>query len=150
MTYQGDFTLSGELLEQITAQGFEFLPELIRILLNAAMKAERQHYLGAAPYQHSPERIGHANGYKPKTMATRLGEITFQVPQVREGGFYPNALERLSREIHRRSCVVSIFPNEAACLRLISAVLVEQDEEWQVHGRVYLTIQEGGSPPSQS
>jgi len=395
MTYQDDFTLPNELLEQITAQGFEFLPELIRILLNTAMKAERQQYLRAAPYQHSPERTGHANGYKPKTMTTRLGEITFQVPQVREGGFYPNALEkglrseraltqalaemyvqgvstrkvsaiveqlcgasvsstqvsqaaarldetleawrnrplgeilylyldaryekvredgqvrdaavllavgvkpqgkrcilgvsvslseaeihwrtflqslvsrglsgvrliisddhaglkaarrsvfggipwqrcqfhwqqnagayvprqsmkaevaadirkifnapdraaaeaylaetvrkysmtaskladwlehnipdglsvfafpaahqrrlrttnvveRLNREIHRRSCVVSIFPNEASCLRLISAVLVEQDEEWQVHGRVYLTILEEGSPPSQS
>jgi transposase-like protein len=395
MTYQGDFTLTDELLEQITAQGFEFLPELIRILLNAAMKAERQQYLGAAPYQHSPERTGHANGYKPKTMATRLGPITFEVPQVREGGFYPNALEkglrseraltqtlaemyvkgvstrkvsaiveqlcgvnvsssqvsqaaarldetleawrnrplgeilylyldaryekvredgqvrdaavllavgvdqqgkrcilgisvslseaeihwrtflqslvsrglsgvrliisddhaglkaarkavfggipwqrcqfhlqqnagqhvprqsmkaevaadirkifnapdrttaeaylaetvrkysktaskladwleqnipegltvfafpaahqrrlrttnvveRLNREIHRRSSVVSIFPNEASCLRLISAVLIEQDEEWQVHGRMYLSIQEEGSPPSQS
>ena len=59
-------------------------------------------------------------------------------------------VERLNREIHRRSSVVSIFPNEASCLRLISAVLVEQDEEWQVHGRMYLTIQEEGSPPLQS
>jgi transposase-like protein len=61
-----------------------------------------------------------------------------------------NVVERLNREIHRRSSVVSIFPNEASCLRLISAVLVEQDEEWQVHGRMYLTIYEEGSPPPQS
>jgi putative transposase len=44
--------------------------------------------------QHNPERLGHANGYKPKTMRTRVGEITFAVPQVREGGFYPQALEK--------------------------------------------------------
>jgi len=58
------------------------------------MKAERQQYLGAAPYQHTTERHGHANGFKPKTVKTRLGEITFDVPQVRQGGFYPSALER--------------------------------------------------------
>jgi putative transposase len=44
--------------------------------------------------QHTQERAGHANGYKPKTMRTRVGEITFAVPQVREGGFYPQALEK--------------------------------------------------------
>jgi putative transposase len=44
--------------------------------------------------QRTSERDGHANGYKPKTMRTRVGEITFAVPQVREGGFYPQALEK--------------------------------------------------------
>lgn len=56
MTYQGDFTLPTELLEQIATSGFDKLPELIRIIVNAAMQAERQQYLGAAPYQRTPER----------------------------------------------------------------------------------------------
>jgi len=50
--------------------------------------------LQAGPYQHTEERRGYANGYKPKTMRTRIGDITFAVPQVREGGFYPEALEK--------------------------------------------------------
>jgi transposase-like protein len=50
--------------------------------------------LQAGPYQHTEERQGYANGYKPKTMRTRVGDITFAVPQVREGGFYPQALEK--------------------------------------------------------
>ncbi len=58
------------------------------------MQAERQQYLGAAPYQRTPERQGQANGYKPKTVKTRVGEITFDIPQVRQGGFYPEALEK--------------------------------------------------------
>jgi transposase-like protein len=41
--------------------------------------------------------VDHANGYKSKTVLTRLGELTFEVPQVRSGGFYPSALERGSR-----------------------------------------------------
>ena len=94
MTYQGDFTLPTELLEQIAANGFDKLPELIRVVVNLAMQAERQQYLGAAPYQRTPERQDQANGYKPKKVKTRLGEITFDVPQVREGGFYPGALEK--------------------------------------------------------
>jgi putative transposase len=89
MTYQPDFTVPGELLDQITEQGLDFIPELVRILVNAAMRAEREQYLGAGPYQRSSQRQGYANGYKDKTLKTRMGEITFAVAQVREGGFYP-------------------------------------------------------------
>ena len=94
MTYQKDFTLPTELLEQIAVEGLDVLPELIRIVINAAMQAERQSYLGAGFYERSAERRGHANGYKPKTLKTRVGEVRFDVPQVREGGFYPGALEK--------------------------------------------------------
>ena len=94
MTYREDFTLPAELVEQVQAHGLEVLPELIRVILNTAMQAERAEHLNAGPYQHVPERQGYANGYKPKTVRTRVGEITFAVPQVREGGFYPQALEK--------------------------------------------------------
>ncbi|MBN2148373.1 MAG: transposase, partial [Anaerolineales bacterium] len=57
-----------------------------------------------------------------------------------------NGLERTSREVHRRTRVVGIFPNEAACLRLVSAILMEIDDAWQA-GRVYLTFEEE-APPS--
>jgi transposase-like protein len=94
MTYREDFTLPAELMERVSKQGFDILPELIQVIINAAMQAERQQYLKAAPYQHTEERLGHANGYKPKTVHTRVGDITFSIPQVREGGFYPEALEK--------------------------------------------------------
>ena len=94
MTYREDFTLPAELMERVSKQGFDILPELIQAIINAAMQAERQQYLKAEPYQRTEEREGHANGYKPKTMQTRVGSITFSIPQVREGGFYPEALEK--------------------------------------------------------
>ncbi len=94
MTYRQDFTVPAELMEQVAEQGLDVLPELIRIMINAAMQAERSEYLQAEPYQHADERRGYANGYKPKTVRTRIGDITFAVPQVREGGFYPQALEK--------------------------------------------------------
>jgi transposase-like protein len=94
VTYRNDFTLPAELMEQVAEQGLAILPDLIRMVINAAMQAERSEYLQAEHYQHTPERTGHANGYKPKTLRTRIGDITFAVPQVREGGFYPQALEK--------------------------------------------------------
>ncbi len=94
MTYREDFTLPAELVEQVQQQGLEVLPELIRVIINTAMQAERAEHLNAEHYQHSPERSGYANGYKPKTVRTRVGDITFAIPQVREGGFYPEALEK--------------------------------------------------------
>ena len=94
MTYGEDFTLPAELVEQVQQQGLDILPELIRIILNHAMLAEREQHLHAEPYQRTVDREAHANGFKPKTMRSRVGNITFAVPQVREGGFYPQALEK--------------------------------------------------------
>ena len=64
------------------------------MLVNMAMQVERQKHLGAGPYERTPSHQGYANGYKPKTVQTRIGNITFEVPQVREGDFYPGALEK--------------------------------------------------------
>lgn len=123
MTYQGNFTLPKELLTEITEQGLDYLPELIRIVVNAAMQAERQQHLGAAPYQHSSERTGHANGYKPKTLATRLGEITFDIPQVREGGFYPSALEKGLRSERALHLALAEMYVQGVSTRKVSAII---------------------------
>jgi transposase-like protein len=52
-----------------------------------------------------------------------------------------NGLERLNQEIKRRTRVVRIFPNREACLRLVTALAVEQSEEW-LTGRRYLDMEE--------
>ena len=90
MTHQNDYTFAEELVEK----GLDGLPEMMRMLINQAMQAERSKFLQADEYERTEERKGHANGFKPKTVKTRIGEITFAVPQVREGGFYPSALEK--------------------------------------------------------
>jgi len=51
-----------------------------------------------------------------------------------------NYLERLSQEIKRRTRIVRVFPNEQACQRLISAILMETNDEWE-YGRIYLRME---------
>ena len=50
-----------------------------------------------------------------------------------------NSLERLNREIRRRSRVATLFPNGASCLRLVSAVVMEISDDWQT-GRTYIRL----------
>lgn len=90
-----NFNAFEEAIQLLTQQGPEALADAFRILLNHAMQAERSQALSAQPYQRTPDRKGHANGFKPKSLNTRLGTIEFAIPQVRgEVDFYPSALEK--------------------------------------------------------
>lgn len=87
-----------ELLQLLSAEGTQAIPQIIRTLLNESMLLERAAALEAAPYERTCARKGYANGFKPKTIHTPLGSICVDVPQVRgEIDFYPSALEKHSR-----------------------------------------------------
>ena len=123
MTYQHNYTLPNELLELITEQGFDALPELLRIVINTAMLAERQKYLGAAPFQRSALRTDQANGFKPKTVKTRAGEVTFAVPQVRHGDFYPQALEKGLRSERALKLALAEMYVQGVSTRKVAAII---------------------------
>ena len=96
MTRHEEFNAAEEVMQLLLDKGMDGLAEAIRILLNEAMRIERSQTLNAEPYERTDERLGHANGYKPKTVSTRVGPIRFDIPQVRGEGveFYPSSLER--------------------------------------------------------
>jgi transposase-like protein len=94
MANQGQDTRLEAVMELLAGEGLGSLGEALRRLLNSAMQLERERHLGAGAYERSPGRRGHANGYKPKTVQTRVGELSLAVPQVREGGFYPRSLDK--------------------------------------------------------
>jgi transposase-like protein len=123
MTEHPHYTLPTAWLEQIQTQGLEALPDLLTSLVNAAMRAEREHHLGARHYERSPERTGHANGFKPKTVQTRLGELTFAVPQVREGGFYPQALEKGLRSERALTLALAEMYVQGVSTRKVAAIV---------------------------
>jgi transposase-like protein len=122
MIYEEDCTLPKEYLEKLTSDGLEGLPEMIQILVNEAMRIERERYVNAKPYERKEERRGHANGYKDKTVKTRVGEITFEVPQVREGGFYPSALEKGMRSERALTLTLAEMYVQGVSTRKVSAI----------------------------
>lgn len=87
MAHQTDYSLSPELVAEITQNGLQAVPEMLGVLLNNLMQAERTKYLHADEYERTAERQGHANGFKHKTLKTRVGEVTFAIPQVRQEVF---------------------------------------------------------------
>lgn len=108
MTHEQKGTAMEAVLQPIFERGFDGIGEVLSSALNFAMLVERENALGAQPYERTPERAGHANGFKPRTLKTRVGELSLRVPQVRgaDTPFRTSVLERGQR--HERALVLSL------------------------------------------
>ena len=123
-THQNQTDVIDSVLQLLLDHGQDALAQGFRLLVNEAMKAERAYVLNAAPYQRTPERLGYANGFKTKTVATRLGELTFQVPQVRgDIDFYPSALEKGLRSERALKLAIAEMYVQGVSTRKVTAVL---------------------------
>ena len=105
----------------------------LRAVFNAPNRSEAERLLGLMVSKHAPTA---------KKLAAWLeqnvpeGLTVFDFPADHRRRLRTNnGLERLNREIKRRTRVASIFPNEASLLRLATAVLMETDDEWQTEKR---------------
>lgn len=117
-------TLLNQIANHICEEGTDGLAEAMRLLLNHAMEIERAKALGAERYERNPTRTGHANGFKPKTLQTRLGEMTVAVPQVRGNiDFYPSALERGRRSERALTLAIAQMYVQGVSTRKVTAIL---------------------------
>lgn len=114
-----------DVLTLLTEHGFEGLANAIEILMNEAMKLEREAALGAQRYQRTSTRRGHANGFKPKTVETRLGRLELSVPQTRGIAFYPSALERGTRSERALKLAIAEMYVQGVSSRKVTAVMQE-------------------------
>jgi transposase-like protein len=126
MTHPSNPELLNDILQLLTEQGTGGFAEGIRLLVNEAMRQERSHTLQAQPYERTDARQGHANGFKPKSLATRVGPIQFNVPQVRgDVRFYPSALEKGVRSEQALKLALAEMYVQGVSTRKVSAI-VEQ------------------------
>ena len=75
----------------------DFLRTLVERTLQGLLETEMTAHIGAEPYERTETRSGHRNGYKPRTLHTRVGTLTLLVPQDREGTFSTALFARYQR-----------------------------------------------------
>ncbi len=95
-----DDTTIYAIMEHLIANGATGMARVFGQLFEMAMRIEREQHLKAAHYERTTERLGYANGYKPKRIDTPAGTVTIQVPKTAGHGdnpFYPQSLERGQR-----------------------------------------------------
>lgn len=115
----------GYALEAIMNAGLDGLPRAVEILYNEAMKIERSRYLQAEPYERTEARKDYANGYKAKKLRSRIGSLELQVPQVREGDFYPSFLERGIRSERALKATLAEMYIKGVSTREVSGIIEE-------------------------
>jgi putative transposase len=75
----------------------DFLRFIVERVIQEVLEAEMTAHLHAEPYERSAERRGYRNGYKPRQLNTRVGTLTLQVPQDRDGTFSTQLFARYQR-----------------------------------------------------
>ncbi len=106
MTHQMQSTALDQIAELLAENGFDGLASAVAVLLNEVMKIER----------------GHANGFKPRTVHTRVGPLALQMPQARGVEFYPSALEKGLRS--ERALKAEMYV-QGASTRKVAAITVQ-------------------------
>jgi putative transposase len=125
MTHPPQFTGFGEAIQLLAEHGFDGLAEVLELLVNEVMKIERCEALGAAPYQRTQQRRGYANGFKGKTLHTRVGDLHLEVPQTRDVEFYPQALERGVRSERALTTALAEMYVQGVSTRKVSKIVEE-------------------------
>jgi transposase-like protein len=93
---QYQLTLDTETLQRLFG-GDGQVGQLLESVLNQVLTAQVTEQLQAGPYERSEQRQGYRNGYKPRQLTTRVGALTLQVPQVRDGQFSTELFARYQR-----------------------------------------------------
>jgi putative transposase len=126
MTHQEENSILDVLLKELTLSDPDGLRNTMRILLNAAMRSQQDSAIKADHYERSEEREAYRNGYKDKTISTRLGKITVQVPQVRGGlSFYPSCLEKGIRSERSLKLAMAEMYVKGVATRRVSSIVEE-------------------------
>jgi putative transposase len=89
--------LDAELAQEVLLDDPGFLREIVERLVQQLLETEMTEHIGAAPYERTERRTGQRNGYKSRTLRTRVGNLNLLVPQDREGTFSSRLFSRYQR-----------------------------------------------------
>jgi transposase-like protein len=84
----------------------DFLRSVAEAVLQLLMEADAEGLIGAGRHERSPERLNYRNGYRERTLDTRLGSLQLRIPKLRQGSYFPAFLE--PRKVSERALVAVI------------------------------------------
>jgi transposase-like protein len=93
-----------ELLQKV-GEG-DFLRSVAEAVLQLLMEADAEGLIGAGRHERSPERLNYRNGYRDRTLDTRLGSLQLRIPKLRQGSYFPAFLE--PRKVSEKALVAVI------------------------------------------
>ena len=127
---KGDRT-TAQLASQFGIHTSQAMASACSIIMNCAMQIEREQTLKAESHQRTADRQGYANGFKPKTLRTRVGEVHLRIPQTRdyhdeEGRpFYPKSLDRGVRSERAMTLAVAEMYVQGVSTRKVTKIVEE-------------------------
>lgn len=101
------------------------LAKLVETVLNQILEAQVTEALGTQPYERSDERQGYRNGHRARTLYTRVGPITLQVPQTRDGSFSTEIFHRYQRSEQAFVLALMEMTVKGVSTRKVSAITEE-------------------------
>lgn len=125
MTNKEYYSVFEQMIEDLQTDHREGLSKVISSMLNLSMRLEQEKALKAQPYERNDIRSGHRNGYKDKTLKTRMGDIPVQIPQVRGMEFYPGSIEKGCRSERALKLAIAQMYVQGVSTRKVSKI-VEQ------------------------
>jgi putative transposase len=90
-----------------------FLRALAETVLQIIMDADVEALIGAGRHERSADRLTYRNGYRDRTLETRLGSLSLRIPKLRQGSYFPGFLEP-RRTVEKPWCRSSRKPGSAA------------------------------------
>ena len=131
MAHQDECSVLRDLVDLAMEHGPEAMAAAFASLMNHAMQIERGQALKAESHQRAAGRQGYANGFKPKTLNTRVGKLDLRVPQTRgyhdANGrpFYPKALDRGVRSERAMILALAEMYVQGVSTRKVTAIVEE-------------------------
>lgn len=136
MTRQDNAQRTTAWMQEVLAGEEDLLAKILELGLQALMEAERDAYVGAEPFERTGVRRTQRNGYKPRTLVTRVGTLELRVPQTRDGRFYPSLLERYQRSEGALIAALAECYVQGVSTRKVSSICEELFGEGMSHETV--------------
>lgn len=119
-------TILETLIEDVAANSNgDGVTKVISTVLNLAMELERDKAVQAENYERSDERQGQRNGYKDKTLKTRMGKVPVQIPQVRGMEFYPQSISKGCRSERALKLAIAQMYIQGVSTRKVTKIVEE-------------------------